>query len=309
MAKKKQMQKAKKQRKPRTNGPGPRIFLDGAAVDHVKLMADPCLGKLVYPAFPTAQNGAIMRFRTVIPLGAQAGETSGVFHWTPGQNEYYANGAATSATTLTPSAFSVFPLLQTGGTNVTGTTFRCIAACVKVLFNGSENNRGGIIYAGNTQSASYGAHAGGTTQMGVVAQMLPFTTRIPSSSMEILWVPNEADLSYTIDDAAAGGGVNQGATLGGSITLAVTGMPAAVGLTLEITGVYEVVFGATSALVSSVGAPASSTPWPQVMKGFFNYVGGSTVVIDGLKKAMDYAGIAGPQAMGARAARMALEYL
>jgi hypothetical protein len=128
------------QRRPSTRSP---VTIDGAAVAHIRLMADPCMGRLTPPAYPGSTNGAIMRFRNVISLATGASETAGLFHWNPSINEYYANGAATATTAYTPSASSMFTYLQTGGTSNLGQVYRCIAGCVRIIFNGSENNRGG----------------------------------------------------------------------------------------------------------------------------------------------------------------------
>lgn len=297
--------------RPKRNGPNTRIMLDGAAADHIRLLADPCNGKMVYPAYPSGQNGAVMRLRSVIQLGIGAGETCGMFHWTPGANEYYCNGAATPSTTFAPVSSSVFSLLQTAAASNNGTMFRCVAACVKILYNGSENNRGGVIYAGNTAAASFGASTTGgvTATVATSVAPLPYTTRVPSNSMEVLWVPNEADQNYFSDNANSGASVRQDSSTNAAITIGLIGLTAAVGVTLEVTGVYEVQFGATNNLVSSVGPPASSSPWSSVIRGLFDKIGGSTVLLNGVKSAIDYASVMGPATMGANAARLALSYL
>ncbi len=287
------------------------MALDGAAIDHIKLMADPCLGRLCKPAYPTVSNGAIMRFRNVFQIGVGAGETCGLFHWSPGANEAYANGAATVATAYTPTGNSVFNYLTTSSSSNTGILFRCVAACAKVMFNGSEMNRGGVIYAGNTATGSYGIDSGATTtSVGTSVQNLPYTCRIPSRSFEILWVPNEGDLLQNTDILGSTIGVGQGASLpGAAITIGFVGMPATTGVTVEVTGVYEVEYQAGNNMVSAVGPPTSLTPWAATIKGFFNYIKDSPVIMDGVKAAIDYVSPAGPAVMGANIARMAIGYL
>lgn len=296
------------QRRPSTRSP---VTIDGAAVAHIRLMADPCMGRLTPPAYPGSTNGAIMRFRNVISLATGASETAGLFHWNPSINEYYANGAATATTAYTPSASSMFTYLQTGGTSNLGQVYRCIAGCVRIIFNGSENNRGGIVYAGNTTSASYGAgqSGAGTPNVQAIVPILPYTARVPASNMEVLWVPSEADMGFSSDSTVMGAAnAPYYGTAGSSITIGVIGLPSAVGVTIEVTGVYEVEYGG-SGMCNAVGPPASSSSWQNVLKGFFNAIKGSTVILDGAKAGMDYFGTTGAATIGANVARMAIGYL
>jgi len=181
-----------------------------------------------------------------------------------------------------------------------------------VLFNGSEMNRGGIIYAGNTTVNSYGAAIGGGTlysSVGATIPLLPYATRIPSKSFEILWVPSEADMMWNADSAGNQTGAGQGFAVGSAVTICMVGMPSQTGVTIEVTGVYEVDFGASNNLVNSVGPPTTSTPWVNVLKGLWGQIKGSTVLLDGVKAALDYVGPAGPAVVGAKIARMAIGYL
>lgn len=304
MAKRKQVRKVKaKATKPNRAG---TVMMDGAAMDHIKLLADPCMGKMVYPAYASSTNGCLMRFRSLVQIGTSGGETCGAFHWVPGVNFVWANGAATTTTAYTPSATSNYPFLVTNSGNSTGISFRCVAACARVIFNGSEMNRGGIVYAGNTNGATYGT--GNATNVNQVLSMLPYTARTPSKFMEVLWVPNEEDMVPYTDSNTVGVGIGEGPNHA-AITVAVAGLPAATGVSIECTGVYEVIFGANNNLVSSVGAPPSATPWGSVLRGFFSAVKGSTVLLDGVSKALDYVGPNAAATLGANVGRLAISYL
>lgn len=304
MVKRKNLRKKATKRKPTTMRSS--VMLDGAALDHIKLMMDPCLGKMVYPAYSTSSNGSLMRFRNVISVATGATETCGVFHWTPGINAMYANGAATTTTTFTPTLYAPYPFLQTGGGNSTGTSFRCVAACARIIFNGSEMNRGGIVYAGNTTSDSWGANVSANVSQCIGT--LPYASRTPSKFLEILWVPNAADTQMFTDSTGAGAAIGEGPAYS-SVTAALVGLPATTGVSIETTAVYEVVFASANNLVSSVGPPASSTPFGNVLQGFFNAVKNSTVVLDGISKALDYVGPSGAATIGANIGRLAIGYL
>lgn len=289
---------------------GTMVSVDGAAMAHIKLMADPCMGRLVSPAYPTSTGGAVMRFRNIISLAAGTAETAGLFHWIPGNNEYFANGTIGTGAGFTPSAASMFTFLQTGNTSALGVSFRPVAACVRLIYNGSEQNRGGLVYAGNTSAASFGLPAGGATpNIGACLPILGFSARVPAQSMEVLWVPSDTDMGWSSD--AANSGISNAPFVGesaGAITLAVVGLGAAVGVTLEVTGVYEVIYNG-SGMTNAVGPPASSTPWTQTLKGFFNAIKGSTIVMDGIKSGLDYVSSMGPASIGANAVRAALTYI
>lgn len=312
MAKKKVVSQKRKNQGPkkvksRKAGP-PGMYLDGAAMAHIHLMADPCQGRLVPAAYPTSGGGAIQRFRTVVPLGVGAGETAGFFHWLPGQNEYYANGASGPTNPFTPTAVSNIALL-THAFNVgaSAPAFRCLAACIRVIPNSSESNRGGIVYGGQTDGAYYGNNGTGTITVNEAISGLPVSARMPAKSLEILWCPNDVDQNFTSDSTNSGSAIY---TLqsGGAVSFGFTGGPSASGVTLELTAVYEINFRTGGSQVSK-GPPVSMTPWNQVLKGFYNAIQNAPVIIDTARGALEYIGTAansqpGRVVMGA--ARLAL---
>lgn len=259
-------------------------------MDHVKLMADPCNGRLVPAAYAQPGGGAIQRFRTVIGLGTAAGETCGIFQWTPGINEYYANGAATSSSTFSPTSNTVFGALQTAnGIGTTAVEFRCLAACLRVISNASESNRAGVVYAGLTDSTYYGYNAAGTSSVQTAVGGLPVSSRMPAKHVEVLWAPSSLDQNFNVDLSGVGTGITQG--IGGTqnaLTFGFIGGPAASGVTLELTAVYEINYSASSGAISCKSAPASVTPWGATLKAFYETINNSPVIIDTARRALEY---------------------
>lgn len=288
----------------------PRITMDGGAVDHINLMRNPCQGRLVPPAYATTGGGAIMRFRRVITLGGATGENAGIFHWLPGLNQFFANGAAGSTSTFTPSSASMFTFLTTSGTNndTSATSFRAVAACARILTNASEMNRSGIVYAGMTDGQYYGTKGAAVANVEISVGGLPFTTRMPSKSLEILWIGGALDTEFYVDldntTIVVGEAYSRNA-----ITFGFTGGATATGVTIEVTGVYEVNFPSRNNLVASKGPPSTNTPWSTIANGFFKAIANSPVIVDGLNRVVDFAASGGASTVGGYAARAAVGLL
>lgn len=285
-------------------------MLDKAAIDHIKLMADPCEGRLVPAAYPTPGGGAIQRFRAVVALGTGAGETSGIFHWIPGENEYFANGAATPTTNFTPGALSVFPgLSYTPGTGNSAVLFRCAAACLRVITNASEMNRSGVVYGGQTQSNYFAFNVGSSTNVSTSVSGLPVSARMPAKHLEILWVPSAIDHTFDSDNSGLGTTITADPNGGRSaITFGFVGAPAASGVTLELTAVYEIQYNANGNVVSQP-SPVTPMPWSSILSGFYKFINNSPVIIDTVRKGVEYMGVAAssqPGRLVAGAARLAL---
>lgn len=297
--------------KPRKQSRGPRqksmAMLDGAAMDHIRLMADPCNGKLCPPAYESPGGGALIRYRAIVNFGTGAGETAGVFSWAPGANETIGNGGVASTTSFTPSRNTMFAALSTSANSATGTSYRCVAACVRMITNASETNRSGIVYAGNTDYNQYWWNGTGQTSVESVLPGLPITTRAPSKSLEVVWAPAESDTDFVND--SLGTSLQQGGYGRSAITIAFTGAPAATGYTLEITGVYEVAYGLNQGTLATRSPPASSSSWNNVLRGLSQFINNSPVMIDGVRRLTDYVQQAGASYIGTTASRAAIGLL
>lgn len=292
------------QRPPRQTG----VMLDGAAIDHIKLLADPCNGKLVFPAYESPGGGALIRFRRLLNVGTLAGETTGVFSWTPGHNEYFMQGLANNATGFIPNKqTAIGPLSHTPTGQNSAPSFRCVAACLRLITNASESNRSGIVFAGVTDSnmVAYAPSATVTTEQ--VANGLPVSTRAPSKHVDVLWTPMTADMNFWADNTGTGQGLGEEART--ALTCAFWGAPPASGYTVELTGVYEVNMTVFSGAVAVRSPPPSMSSWNQVLSGFTKFINNSPILIDGVRRAVDYVATAGKSYVGAAAGRAAMSLL
>lgn len=232
-AKKKQRLRVKA---PRMKAPRGRL-LDKAALDYATLLADPCNAQIVHPIFPGGDAGFLFRAESFVTLGNGATDTSGFLHWTPG----YVNGSSTELlyavgafgnTAVTAAALASAPGKGFLTNNARGV--RCVAACVKVTFAGSESARSGRVHYGLTQSGMLDA---GTTQApDGVAQALQHYGRTPADTFELIWKPNIGDTEFNDPTEAASAVLKDRKS---ALTVSWAGLPAAVGLTFHFTAVYE----------------------------------------------------------------------
>lgn len=281
--------------------------LDQGAMHHIRLMADPCNAPLVHPAYESPGGGAVIRYRKFITVGTAGVEKCGAFSWAPALNEHFANGADASANAFAPARVSTFPDLAATSASTAGSSFRCVAACARIITNASELNRAGLVYAGATDmNQAWGAGAA-VLNVDSLAGILPVTTRSPNKSIEIVWTPGGADTDFNSDDTLSVTG--RGAIGRNTLTFAFAGAPSAIGYTIELTGVYEVKFGAGTGVCTSITPPPSSNSWNQVLRGFAQAIRNAPVVIDGVRRATDFVANAGTAYMGQLGSRAAVGLL
>lgn len=211
--------------------------LDASATAYARLLADPCNAPLAHPVYPGGDAGFLFRAESFITLGAGATDTSGILHWTPG----YINSTGTEmlftattggSTAGTLAAFSSAP----GKAFLTAQSkaARCIAACVKVTFPGSESARGGRLHYGQTNAGLI--DSGNSVTPDAVALSLQHFNRVPPQTTELIWKPNIADTEMNDPSEAASPLLRDRKA---ALTIAWAGLPVATGLTFHFTAVYE----------------------------------------------------------------------
>lgn len=211
--------------------------LDANAAAYAKLIADPCKAPLTNPVYSGGEGGYLVRSDAWNSYGIGAGNTSGILHWTPGymcatHQEHCYTAAAASGTAAVVATSGNVPgkdfLTATAG------AIRCVAACIRVTFSGSESARSGRVHLGHTS----GIHVipGASVSADAVANSLPNFMRTPPTELELIWKPNDADQLFVNPNAAFDG--NDRARRS-ALTMAFAELPAGVGLTVHMTAVYE----------------------------------------------------------------------
>lgn len=216
----------------------PGKTLDSGAMDYARLLADPCNAPLVHPVYAGGDAGFLFRAESFVTFGTLAGETAGVVHWTPG----YVNASGTQLLALGSAAGGTAGTAASFGSSSPGNAFltsnargvRCVAACLKVTFPGSESARAGRVHYGHTQAGLLDLSDSVTPDN--IAQTLQHYSRTPTDTIELIWKPGAADTEFNDPGSSAHGQLRDRK---GSITVAFAGLPAAVGLTFHLTAVYE----------------------------------------------------------------------
>jgi hypothetical protein len=285
--------------------------LDQAAREHLRLILDPCNGPITAPAYPNPGGGTLIRMRNAFTIGANAGETAFLLHVVPALNLHYANGAAAPTTTFTPTANVTFPPLSSDSTQDSTTYYRPIACCVKVISLSSEMSRKGVLYAGHTDGRFVRSRAANATVNNFYS-VLPYMTRTPDKSLELMWVPNLVDGEFQFNDNNVGGDSGAGGSGPAAVTIAGTGLEAGVGVQVEITTVYEVQAAGPGSgygyMVNTKTPPPSSTPFVDIVKSVFDITGGFPALLDGAKAALGNPTIRGALTSMAGPATMAAQY-
>jgi hypothetical protein len=216
---------------------GPRTALDGQAAGFARMLADPCNAPLVHPVYPGGDSGYLFRAESFATVGTTAGDTAGIVHWTPG----YVNASTTQLLSV-PIATSSGPGAMAINGNSPGVAFltanaracRCVAACMKVTYPGSESTRSGRVH--------YGATSAGMLDLGTsassdnVATALQHFSRTPADTFELIWKPSIGDTEFNDPTEAASAVIRDRKA---ALTLCWAGLPSGVGLTIHFTAIYE----------------------------------------------------------------------
>lgn len=213
--------------------------LDSSALAYAKLIADPCNAPLAHPTYSGSEGGYLVRCESFGSLNTGATSTSGAVSWAPGAMgtssvelcAFEAAGSDVTAGMVPLSAFrSPGRLFLRGNASV----YRCVAACMRVSFAGSEAARSGRVHFGQASGAF--AKNGTSYTADALAAGLTHYSRTPADEIEIMWKPNDADQLVrdpNLDTAP------QDFERRAAIVVAWAGLPAGVGLTIRMTAVYE----------------------------------------------------------------------
>lgn len=217
----------------------PKMGLDSAGIAYARLLSDPCHAPMAHPTYSGTEGGYLVRCDQFVTLNEGATDTAGYFHWTPS----LINNASVLWKATTSGSAASTPSL--GGSAINpGQTFlestasvaRCVAACLKVTYNGAENTRAGRVHYGQV-SGGYVTSASSVSP-NEFAMALPSFERTPAGVIELLWKPNDADQLFSkpgsanADDSAKN---NKAA----SLSFCWSGLPAATGLNFHLTAVWE----------------------------------------------------------------------
>lgn len=216
-----------------------RTLLDGQALAYRNLLLDPCNGDFAHPVYGGGTGGILCRFTSTIVVGNSAGETGFIYHWTPGamttgQDELIVTGFSNPASANLAIGIGGSPgkdFLPNNAMN-----YRCVSACATVSYTGSELNRSGSLWYGQTVGQLVNIS---TAYVGIdLPKSLSKNMRTPDESVDIIWRPGTTDEDYVVPTDPYSEFPKQKSDRG-SITIVASGLPAGVGLQIRMTAVFE----------------------------------------------------------------------
>lgn len=210
--------------------------LGAQAKAHLMLLEDPCAGPLTHPVYPGSEQGAVMRFSSLVSVNVGGSNDSGVYVWCPANalsGALYTVGGGTAGTlgSLGSAPGASFFVAN-------NCSYRAVAACLEAFTTSSEMNRAGYFGFGNNQSEAFAT--GSVYTPNEQLNNCTIVTRTPDKRLGIRWLPNVADMSF--QNASAGAAAPDPNRDCGNLLFAWTGHQAAVPITLKLTVVYEVLF-------------------------------------------------------------------
>lgn len=248
------------------------------ASQYAALLADPCTQPLVHPVGP-GNGGFLVRVESDYIIGNGATATAGFLRWAPGAlvkgttgdaGLAYATGTTDLATltAIGTSADTYLPAYTYLTTNARSQ--RCVAACIQLMWPGTELNRQGIV--SGTVAPMETIIQGDSVTVANIRAGSGFTQRMPTEKMEIKWSPAPADLLYENLEGNI-------ASQSGHNALIVTwaGIPVSTGVRLRLVAVYEwlprTVNGFVTTADAGTGGSASHITANDVLTGMRRSMG------------------------------------
>lgn len=205
---------------------------DAASRAYAQLIADPCNGPLLPCPYGSGAGGYVFRAENDFLLGASAGVVASALLWSPGNlGCYFANSTVGDTANLTLSAgMGLVPGFTFLSDNAR--SFRCIAACMQVMWPGSELDRGGIC---SLAQIPFAENAATDLTVADLRTGAGYIFRTPEESVELVYRPTDLDMDFTTPGATA-----MSATIGNSaLAFSAAGIKAGVGMRIRLVAVYE----------------------------------------------------------------------
>jgi len=175
--------------------------LDANAAQYAALLRDPCNGPLVPSVFPGANGALLARFEYDGVISTGATETGAALYFVPNWIRNYAAlnavGFANVPVTADGTSFNLantvtgwqpgFNFLFTNASAV-----RCVSACLQATYMGTELNRQGLIAIGSAPAGLFSD----VTTTAQLRQASQHVMRVPDKTVEIKWVPAQADMEF-----------------------------------------------------------------------------------------------------------------
>nr|APG76455.1 hypothetical protein 2 [Hubei noda-like virus 20] len=232
--------------------------LDSGALAFRNLLLDPCNAPLVGPAYDGIHSGNYRRFRRLYTIPVAEVET--VFIFQPGTNTIWQGGHSTASQgnniTFTSQPAFAGSLVFDGDAEV-----RCLAACAKVRYTGSEMNRAGVV---GLATGSFWSNTNAGVSASSAQTQCPIVARMGESMHEVKFCPLAGDQDKTPASHSSGATTINISSAKGCIMVTLRGVPAGT-VQIELTAALEIDAPIGGGVTNAV-EPSSATPLNTVLR-------------------------------------------
>lgn len=235
--------------------------LDSGGLAYARLLADPCNAPLVSPVYSGSGTGQIRRFRTYGSFLSGA-NVDLQLAWNPAANTHYWGQTTSGASGLVGPLTRTFDLGNSFGA---GATSRCLAACIRVIYQGAENARAGVV-ALSCGPAMFQANQTGVNSLPYIAAC-PFVRRLGEVQHEVKWVPSNNDEDFQTNSPTGGADTTSNMYAGNTLHVLTNNTPTG-NVMIEFTAIYELAvnIAGVSGLVNTMVPPPSSNTLNDVLR-------------------------------------------
>lgn len=223
--------------------------LDAMAEAYKRLLLDPCGAPLAYPVWGSADGSFLIKCESIGTVGFSATETNGALLFSPGTLSSTAKSSLVGFTT-TGAGVDVNLVTNVGGTvtdwtpgtfnpgvaflGANASVVRPVAACVELVYAGSESSRAGMVAGGVIPGGAW--YENTAISADKLHALVPHAERTPVNKIEFLWYPSEAD-NYWQDPSSPVAA--QQVDRRNSVAVSWANIPANSGFRVKLTAVYE----------------------------------------------------------------------
>lgn len=209
------------------------LNLTPAERKYAHLVADPCNGPLSAGIFGDGSGGVISRFETDGIMGDVAPTTASALVFVPAAAAGWTSGKASDADPPVWNGVTSTLIPGKDFLNANAGQFRCLAACMRIYWPGTELNRQGIVSSLQT-TADIVNNA--SASVGAIRASSTYVQRMPEDYTEIKWLPSEYELEMRAPGVTAA--TQEFSRLSG-LVVTTSGVPSATPIRWRMVAVYE----------------------------------------------------------------------
>ncbi|APG76245.1 hypothetical protein 3 [Changjiang tombus-like virus 4] len=226
------------------------LSLTPAERKYAHLVADPCNGPLSAGIFGDGSGGVISRFETDGIMGDVAPTTASALVFVPAAAAGWTSGKPSDGDAPVWNGVTSSLIPGRDFLNANAGQFRCLAACLRIYWPGTELNRQGIV--SNLQTTADIVN-NSNASVGAIRASSTYVQRMPEDYTELKWLPSEYELEMRAPGVIA---ASQEFSRFSALVTTTSGVPSATPIRWRMVAVYEWVPRVSTGL-SSMNTAAS----------------------------------------------------